>query len=309
MKLTGPSLSDIPRHELVAAALELGVERPEQLTPEQLREKIRAASAGAARETPALGKVSLFSVARNLIASVVERGLNLPDAARVIRDTVRPSPRQRPPLPTVTLAQIYLAQGYTDKAIVTLTQVLEREPNNYTAAELYQRLTKSRQESVSESGVSTASVAVEHSSIAPGVAPSSSLWYSSSQALTRGIRDALVLVEREPKQVTVYWELSERHASELLRTGSEVRVVCYGGPAPQPRDINIPVSAGFGWAEVELLDGEIPCACLLVGQRVVASAAKVRLEGDDRGSEVSSRATFRPRPGAFLSDVIERALN
>src|SRR5688572_25229571 len=129
MKKPGsPSLSDIPRHELVAAALDLGIEQPEQLSPEQLREKIRAASSGAKPGAHGLGKMALFAVARNLIASVVERGLNLPDAARAIRDTVRPSPRHKPPLPTVTLAQIYLAQGYSDKARRTLAQVIEREP-------------------------------------------------------------------------------------------------------------------------------------------------------------------------------------
>lgn len=341
MKLTGPSLSEIPRHELIAAALELGIDRPEQLSPEQLREKIRAASAGVAKEAAqqgqhGLGRVSLFSVARNLIASVVERGLNLPDAARVIRDTVRPSPRHRPPLPTVTLAQIYLAQGYADRAIVTLGQVLEREPNNYTAVELYQRLTRSGDGAAPPSADGVSARSAEHLSIAPGIAPASELWYTPSVPLTRGVRDGLVLVQREPRQVTVYWELSGRQAASLntanlntpngntpngntpgLLTGAcEVRVECYSGSAQasdanhssdvnQPREINLPVHAPFGWAVVELLDDEVPCACLRVEGRVAAVAQRVSISADSAAPALE----FGARPRAFWNDLVGRALS
>jgi hypothetical protein len=306
MKLTGPSLSEIPRHELIAAALELGVDRPELLSPEQLREKIRAASAGATKEPPGLGRVSLFSVARNLIASVVERGLNLPDAARVIRDTVRPSPRHRPPLPTVTLAQIYLAQGYADRAIQTLLQVIEREPNNYTAVELYQRLTRSRDDQAGAHEVDGApSNAAENVSIAPGVAARSALWYAPDESVTRGVRDALVLLEREPKQITVYWELSERRSADLLRIPSEIRVLCYGGTAGEPREINVPLHAAFGWAVVELIDDEVPCACLTVSGRVVATALRARLIEAPAASR--AEVVFSARTRAFWNDVVERA--
>lgn len=306
MKLTGPSLSEIPRHELIAAALELGVDRPELLSPEQLRDKIRAASAGAAKDASGPARFSLFSVARNLVASVVERGLNLPDAARVIRDTVRPSPRHRPPLPTVTLAQIYLAQGYADRAIQTLTQVIDREPNNYTAVELYQRLTRSRDEQEGGSdGAVAVNTAADNVSIAPGVAPRSALWYSPEAPITRGVRDALVLLEREPKQVTLYWELSEAHAKELLRTPSEVKVLCHGGTASEPREINLPLHAPFGWAVVELLDDEVPCACLSVSGRVVANGVRARMIEAPAASR--PEVVFATRSRAFWNDVVERA--
>lgn len=310
MKRTGPSLSEIPRHELIAAALELGVERPELLSPEQLREKIRAASADAAAE-PDLGRVSLFSVARNLIASVVERGLNLPDAARVIRDTVRSSPRHRPPLPTVTLAQIYLAQGYTERAIQTLIQVIEREPNNYTAAQLYQRLTRPADET-SQGGSASPGAASDHqpSNIAVGTAPAADLWFTPDQPLTRGLRDALVLIEREPKQVTVYWELSDRHAAELGKHPCDVRVLCFGAGAP--REIILPVRGSVGWALVELLDNELPRACLKVGESTVASAIGIRphaaLNGDPETLTPPAELVFTCRSRGFWSDVVRRAL-
>lgn len=305
MKLTGPSLSEIPRHELIAAALELGVERPELLSPEQLREKIRAASAGAGKDAAGPARFSLFSVARNLVASVVERGLNLPEAARVIRDTVRPSPRHRPPLPTVTLAQIYLAQGYADRAIQTLTQVIEREPNNYTAVELYQRLTRSRDQHAGPSEPAASSTAAENVSISSGVAPRSGLWFTPDEAVTRGLRDALVLLEREPKQITVYWELAEGHAAELLRTPSEVKVLCFSGTLNEPREICLPLHAPFGWAVVELLEDEVPSACLTVSGRVVATAVRARLIEAPAASR--PEVVFSARGRAFWNDVVERA--
>ncbi len=308
MKRTGPSLSEIPRHELIAAALELGVERPEQLSPEQLRDKIRAASAGSSDADLASSRVSLFSVARSLIASVVERGLNLPDAARVIRETVRSSPRHRPPLPTVTLAQIYLAQGYIDRAIQTLAQVIEREPSNYTAAELYQRLTRPGDETT-ESGEAPVSKTLEHATNAPGLAPPSELWFGPGQSLTRGLRDALVLIEREPRQVTVYWELCDRRAAELSKQPSEVRVLCYGGVSP--REINVPVRGGVGWALVELLDDEVPRACLRVGQTVVASAVYVRVGSPAHLTDAivpTPQVMFTCRTRGFFDDVIHRAI-
>jgi hypothetical protein len=310
MKRTGPSLSEIPRHELIAAALELGIERPELLSPEQLREKIRAASADAAAESD-MGRVSLFSVARNLIASVVERGLNLPDAARVIRDTVRSSPRHRPPLPTVTLAQIYLAQGYTDRAIQTLVQVIEREPNNYTAAQLHQRLTRPVDEAA-DGRTSSEGAASEHqpSGVAQGTAPPSDLWFTPDRPPTRGLRDALVLIEREPKQITVYWELSDRHAAELGKHPCDVRVLCFG--ASTPREIVLPVRGSVGWALVELLDNELPRACLEVGDITVASAIYIRPSSspnfDDETLAPPAELVFTCRSRGFWSDVVQRAL-
>jgi hypothetical protein len=141
---------EIPRHELIAAALELGIERPEVLSHSELQQRIRDVSEGNARVSeppPPLGR-GWFNVARHLVASVIEKGLNLPTAARVLRDTVRSVPPQRPPLPTVTLAQIYMAQGHSDRAAVTLEQVLKRDPRNPKATRLMAELRAQDPESV-----------------------------------------------------------------------------------------------------------------------------------------------------------------
>src|SRR5262249_38446490 len=79
--------------------------------------------------------------ARDLLARVVERGLHLPEAARALRGaSPDPWPPPPPPLPTVTLAEIYAAQGHFDRAIGVLDEVLAREPDHEGARELRGRL-------------------------------------------------------------------------------------------------------------------------------------------------------------------------
>lgn len=131
----------VARHELIATALSLGIERPDELSNQELSDAIRAASeAGEVEPAPP----GWFAVARHLVESVVEQGLNLPNAAKMLRAVGgrmwAPAQRQRPPLPTVTLAQIYLSQGHKEKAHATLTQVLARQPENAKARKLLEEL-------------------------------------------------------------------------------------------------------------------------------------------------------------------------
>jgi hypothetical protein len=168
---------EIPRHELVAAALELGIERPDLLTQAELQHLIREVSEGhvaSSEARSALGR-GWFSVARHLVASMIEKGLNLPTAARVLRDTVRSVPPERPPWPTVTLAQIYIAQGHAERAVATLEQVLRRDPKNPKAARLLAELS-----------------------------PKSTHTGSAPQWITR---DALVVVHTRAG-AQVYWEIT-----------------------------------------------------------------------------------------------------
>lgn len=227
------SLREVPRHELIAAALDLGIERPDRLSIEELQRQLgEAATAGQ------VGGRGWFSVAKHLVASVVEQGLNLPEAARVIRRTVRSTPKQKPPLPTVTLAQIYLAQRCDDRARGILEQVLSREPHNYKARELLERLdagmvseASQRQavngfavgEQKSESAKlpqtqpngarSEDTEPVSLSRIARSSAPPPSQMPAPGVARLAhgGARDALLLIRSaDGEQLHVYWELSER---------------------------------------------------------------------------------------------------
>jgi hypothetical protein len=309
MKKLDPSLSEIPRHELVAAALELGITRPEELSPDELREQIRTASATGQAPAPTFGKRALFAVARNLIASVVERGLNLPDAARVIRDTVRPSPKQKPPLPTVTLAQIYLAQGYADKALQTLAQVIEREPNNYSALELQRKLVHQDQEDGNASSTRGHGEPVAYSS--PSIAPEPLLWYKGG-ALTLGTRNALVLIhpsrdqqDTDPDELPalrLYWELSSATYAHVVSKPLEICLRCYAGADSESRDVLLPVHSTCGWAEVELLKGEFPAACLRhVSGPVLVSAINVH-------TTPSRVDVVQYRKRGYYEDVVSRAL-
>src|SRR5689334_10152212 len=95
-------LLDLSREELVARAERLGVARPRVLTQPELCDEILSRTAKSDRERAKtrgwLGR------ARDLIAGVVERGLHLPEVARVLRSA--PSggnwPPPPPPLPTIT---------------------------------------------------------------------------------------------------------------------------------------------------------------------------------------------------------------
>jgi hypothetical protein len=83
-----------------------------------------------------------LGVARDLVASVVEAGLNLPDAAALIRGDGNREAHWKgpPPVATVTLAEIYAAQGHLDRALRMLDEVLAKEPDHDPARALRARL-------------------------------------------------------------------------------------------------------------------------------------------------------------------------
>jgi hypothetical protein len=139
-----PKLLDkLSRDELIARATELDVKRPELLTRFELRDEIlRLSTTDVGQGKRVRG---WFGVARDLVASVVEQGLNLPDAADVIRGGYVPNGKPVPPVATVTLAEIYAAQGHVDKALALLDEVLSKEPEHSVAEATRLRLRKERE--------------------------------------------------------------------------------------------------------------------------------------------------------------------
>jgi hypothetical protein len=132
-------LEKLSREELITHASQLGVPRPRVLTQPELMDEIITRTAKSEREkAKARGWLGR---ARDLLAQVVEKGLHLPEAARVLRsgpdDRTWPTPP--PPLPTVTLAEIYAAQGHLERAIAVLDEVLTREPEHAEAQGLRSR--------------------------------------------------------------------------------------------------------------------------------------------------------------------------
>ena len=130
-------LQALSREELIGEAERAGVPRPRVLTQAELIDEILKRTAGSEREkTRARGWLGR---ARDLIATVVEKGLHLPDAAAAIRSGPKGWPPPPPPLPTVTLAEIYAAQGHLERAVAVLDEVLRREPDHQEARELRER--------------------------------------------------------------------------------------------------------------------------------------------------------------------------
>lgn len=131
------ALDLLSRSELIERAREMGVERPERMTRAELRDEILRLSAPRGKEDEVRG---LFGVARSMLASVVEAGLHMPDAAAVIRGESDTIVRTQPPVATVTLAEIYAAQGHRQRALRMLDDVLAAEPDHEHAKVLRQRL-------------------------------------------------------------------------------------------------------------------------------------------------------------------------
>ncbi|MDB4936917.1 MAG: hypothetical protein JWP87_3889 [Labilithrix sp.] len=138
-------LEGLDREALVVRAQAAGIRRARILTrPELIDELLRLdPNADEAQLRKSRG---FFGRARDLVARVVERGLHLPDAADRIRELAlgnvqAPIPRPEPQvMPTLTLAEIYAAQGHRARAIETLRRVLEREPEHAAAQALLARL-------------------------------------------------------------------------------------------------------------------------------------------------------------------------
>src|SRR5262245_16482509 len=130
----------LSRIELLRLAQTLRVTDADVMTRAELRAAIERARSPESR-LPSQ-PVSWLGKARRLIASVVERGLHLPEAATLIRGglPVRPFSSGPPPVATVTLARIYAAQGHLVRAIGILDEVLVSDPDHELARGLREEL-------------------------------------------------------------------------------------------------------------------------------------------------------------------------
>lgn len=125
-------LEKLSRAELVEKAEAMGVTRPRTLTmPELIDEILLAAERTTGQKKPR----GWFGRARDLLTSVVDRGLTADPRKAPARST----PATPPPLPTVTLAEIYAAQGHFERAIATLDEVIARDAAHEEAKKLRDR--------------------------------------------------------------------------------------------------------------------------------------------------------------------------
>jgi len=153
------------RDELVAKARALGVERPELMTRVELGDEIvRRTQLDPATQRGARG---WLGVARDMVASVVESGLNLPDAAALIRgDRGDLDARGPAPVATVTLAEIYATQGHVERAFTMLEEVLAKEPDHPAALALQARLAATPRRSAGHRATASHTTSAESSTSA-----------------------------------------------------------------------------------------------------------------------------------------------
>jgi hypothetical protein len=209
-------LERLDREGLIARAEGAGVARARVLTrPELVDELLLRSTSDYATKQRARG---LFGIARDLIARVVEQGLHLPDAAERIRAMGTPTstrPSAPAAMPTVTLAEIYAAQGHRARAIETLEGVLGLEPEHVAAAALLARLRDATYPvpapRMAPEEEASPAVEPEPASEPLAVAPSEPTHMLDDEPLPpRYDVDECVAIPVDPVTLYVYWEVRER---------------------------------------------------------------------------------------------------
>ncbi|HEY4116331.1 MAG TPA: DUF4912 domain-containing protein, partial [Byssovorax sp.] len=258
-------LDNLPREELITLAERAGVSRPRVLTKPELVDEIVSRGERSPKErAKARGWLGR---ARDLLARVVEKGLNLPDAAQALRGGPPGAswPPPPPPLPTVTLAEIYAAQGHVERAIETLDQVLAREPGHGEATALRARLeadlaARGRAPKVEPTPPSDAAPAASDAANEPA-AETASGGADASVASAEPAADPLddedlperydvdevVAIAVDPRTLYVYWEVrpttlararaAHADGSLALRLGSVS--ASWSGPVNETHDVRV----------------------------------------------------------------------
>lgn len=264
-------LERLNREELILRAEAAGVVRSRVLTrPELVDELLLRSTADYATKQRARG---LFGIARDLIARVVERGLHLPDAAERIRALGTPTsarPTAPAAVPTVTLAEIYAAQGHRARAVETLEGVLAREPEHLAAAALLARLRDSRfripapRMAPEEEAIPVH--APEPASDAKGTAQSEpSHMLDDAPLPPRYDVDECVAIPVDPVTLYVYWEVRARtldyvrgdHPGGAIVLRVVVIVPTWDGPQTSVRDHEVHSTLG------DFFVRDLPAGCVV----------------------------------------------
>jgi hypothetical protein len=253
-------LERIDRESLVVRAQAAGIRRARLLTrPELIDELLRL--------DPSIDRAQLkrsrgfFGIARDLLARVVERGLHLPDAADRLRVALgeTPSiPRPEPQaVPTVTLAEIYAAQGHWHRAVDTLRRVLDAEPDHGPAKEMLDRLEAAAHEDLgSVEALRPEPARVPDISLPPEVEAEP----EAVQELESEPRDFCVAVPMEGGSVFVTWGLSRESRACAGDNPTVLRAFVvsprWEGPQAETRDVPCEPGSSEMWIH-DLSDGAI----------------------------------------------------
>ncbi len=252
---------------LLDEARRAGVARPEVLTREEQLDAIEAIEERVTGRRE--GSKGFLSRARTLLADFLERGLNLPHTADRVRTTAddeatstagdqgdEPAKRgddggeddgetDSPDVATVTLAQIYVAQGHPERALVVLGQVLRAEPGNAQARRLQAKL----------QGLPVPADLLEDEGDEDDeddvtVAPPVVVLAPSSASLVSGAESAKAALGANATPALS----TEEVAAEAAAAAVEVKPVQAGGaPKPAPILDEIPLPERYGVDELEMI--------------------------------------------------------
>ena len=197
-----------------------------------------------------------LGVARDLVAGVVESGLNLPDAAALIRGRGEIDAQGPSPVATVTLAQIYAAQGHHARAIAVLDEVLAKEPDHPAARALRERFLDSPEPARS---VTERHVEIPPLDVTPASPPVQALEVPEPLPAPPEPEPVPELPESEPPPVTVLAPVAEVPAAAMPELEAPPVVVTPPPPktAARPPCVLVTRSAG-GRPEVVWDLGDLP---------------------------------------------------
>jgi len=307
-------LERLDRDALLELAEEAGVTRARILTrPELVDELLLRSSSDEASKRRARG---FFGLARDLVARVVERGLHLPDAAETIRKLgLAPPPRRSAPaaLPTVTLAEIYAAQGHRERAVDTLESVLSREPDHAAARALLVQLRDSAypvpppplppEEEEAAANAASSMVAEAPASGAEEEPREPFGMLDDTPLPNRYDVDECVAIPVDPTTLYVYWEARESTLANVRRAapgGSlalRIVVIVPTWDGPQSRTKDVPIDSSLG----DWFVRDLPPGC-------VVRAAIGWKHGDafDAIAHSPSLETPPGSPSPLVADVLVR---
>ena len=306
-------LERLDRDDLIARAELAGVTRARILTRPELVDELLLRSAG---DTVSKQKArGFFGVARDLLASVVERGFHLPDAAERIRTLgAPPEPHHRAPaaLPTVTLAEIYAAQGHRERAIDTLEGVMVREPDHAAARALLTQLHDSTYPLPApplppeeEEGLPPAASASDEEAekkADEAVAEPTHMLDDAPLPMRYDV-DECVAIPVDPRTLYVYWEIRDR-TLEFARASRQAGAIVlrvavieptWDGPQSSVRDHEVSGAVG------DFFVRDLPAGCVV--------RAAIGWKDGDTFLPISHSPALETPPGGpspLVADVLVR---
>jgi hypothetical protein len=258
---TRQELEVLDRDTLIRRAEALGVARANVLTRPELVDEILVRGTGGRADPRIRAARGLFGRARDLLAKVIERGLHLPDAAEIFRARPTPTVASRPgaaAVPTVTLAEIYVAQGHKERAVDTLRRVLENEPDHSAAKSLLAQIEKTDlpppvlPPEEDEPAKATSPTTDTAEAQATALDPNRPFLLDDEPLPPKYDVDECVAIPVDPTTMFVYWEVRDTTRAQLEKTrpGGEITlraliiVPTWEGPRVDLRDFPVHASVG-----------------------------------------------------------------